>query len=129
MGGLDVRWPATMTARGWRFFNVFHPDDPIAYRIEPLLNNSYANVQPRIVPHLGGLRWNSQVAEFWGRLRSHVIATPSKSSESEDETAEKAVSDVLLVHAGGQGAEAAAQSFLDSSSETRKKNTLAIDRI
>merc|ERR1712232_729491 len=42
--GLDLRWPPHSTGQGWRFYNLFHPDDPIAYRIEPLLNPEYATI-------------------------------------------------------------------------------------
>merc|ERR1719506_3102132 len=73
--GLDVRWPASNMGRGWRFFNIFHPDDPIAYRMEPILNPSYAKKNPVVIPHLGGLRWNSQVQNWWGKIRSSVVHT------------------------------------------------------
>ncbi|CAK9003282.1 unnamed protein product [Durusdinium trenchii] len=63
--GLDVRWPAVCEGRGWRMFNVFHPDDPIAYRIEPLLNPAYAKQNPRVVPHKGGLRWNHKISSWF----------------------------------------------------------------
>eukprot|EP00913_Durusdinium_trenchii_P021735 g20421.t1 len=46
-------------------FNVFHPDDPIAYRIEPLLNPAYAKQNPRVVPHKGGLRWNHKISSWF----------------------------------------------------------------
>lgn len=61
--GLQVRSP--IQSKGWRFFNIFHPNDPVAYRIEPLLNQSYASTCPRMMPHYGGLRWNQQVHEWW----------------------------------------------------------------
>lgn len=68
--GLDVRWPAVSEGRGWRMFNVFHPDDPIAYRIEPLLNPAYASMNPRVVPHKGGLRWNHQIKSWFSTSAS-----------------------------------------------------------
>lgn len=71
-------------------FNVFHPDDPIAYRIEPLLNPAYTAATPRlwstlwtlleldcarVVPHKGGLRWNHQISSWF--------TSRSKSPESD----------------------------------------------
>ncbi|EWM26478.1 triglyceride lipase [Nannochloropsis gaditana] len=37
-----------------RFFNVFHPFDPVAYRLEPLLQSTLARLPPALVPHHGG---------------------------------------------------------------------------
>lgn len=36
------------------FFNIFHPYDPVAYRIEPLINPEAQNLQPFLVPHHKG---------------------------------------------------------------------------
>ena len=37
-----------------RVFNIFHPYDPVAYRIEPLLDPKNADVEPRIMTHWNG---------------------------------------------------------------------------
>jgi hypothetical protein len=37
-----------------RVFNIFHPYDPVAYRIEPLLDPRNADVEPRIMTHWNG---------------------------------------------------------------------------
>ena len=34
-----------------RVFNIFHPYDPIAYRIEPLLDQRNAEIEPKIMTH------------------------------------------------------------------------------
>ncbi|XP_004922247.3 uncharacterized protein LOC101741044 isoform X2 [Bombyx mori] len=47
--GLDFALP---TCR--KFFNIFHPYDPIAYRIEPLINPGLKNVKPEQIPHHKG---------------------------------------------------------------------------
>merc|ERR1719443_2749551 len=88
--GLDVLWPAQKAGVGWRLFNVFHPDDPIAYRVEPLLNPEYVDVSPKKVPHMGGLRMHHQVSEWWGSLRSFSLssapsAVPEKSRTRDSE--------------------------------------------
>lgn len=36
------------------FLNIFHPYDPIAYRIEPLINATFENIPPFQVPHHKG---------------------------------------------------------------------------
>ncbi|RWS26786.1 phospholipase DDHD2-like protein [Leptotrombidium deliense] len=37
-----------------RVFNIFHPFDPIAYRIEPMIDPSFSNVKPVLIPHHKG---------------------------------------------------------------------------
>lgn len=37
-----------------RFFNIFHPYDPVAYRIESLIDPEYAKLRPLIIPHHKG---------------------------------------------------------------------------
>ncbi|KAL3289618.1 hypothetical protein HHI36_023028 [Cryptolaemus montrouzieri] len=36
------------------FFNIFHPYDPVAYRIESLINPNLANLKPMLIPHHKG---------------------------------------------------------------------------
>lgn len=45
----DFRFPTTT-----RFLNVFHPLDPIAYRLEPLLQPALSQLPPALVPHHEG---------------------------------------------------------------------------
>ncbi|KAL5543212.1 hypothetical protein UlMin_010922 [Ulmus minor] len=48
-----------------RMFNVFHPFDPVAYRIEPLVCKEYIGKRPAIVPyHKGGRRLHIGFQEF-----------------------------------------------------------------
>jgi len=123
--GLDVRWPSSKAGRGWRFFNIFHPDDPIAYRIEPLLNSCYADEPPRIVPHLGGIRWNHQVREFLGAVRSSTSQFVGQAKAIEDDSSADKATDVLLVHTI---VSSTAASFLDESLDS-SRGTAAVDRI
>lgn len=37
-----------------KFFNIFHPFDPVAYRLEPLISPSMSTVKPVLVPHYKG---------------------------------------------------------------------------
>lgn len=36
------------------FFNIFHPYDPVAYRIESLINPELASLKPVLIPHHKG---------------------------------------------------------------------------
>jgi hypothetical protein len=39
-----------------RFFNIFHPYDPVAYRIESLVNPELAELRPFLIPHHKGIK-------------------------------------------------------------------------
>ncbi|KAK2658501.1 hypothetical protein Ddye_005034 [Dipteronia dyeriana] len=59
-----------------QMFNIFHPFDPVAYRIEPLVCKEYLNKRPVIVPyHRGGRRLHIGFQEFTEDLtaRSQAI--------------------------------------------------------
>ncbi|XP_029720369.2 mucin-5AC isoform X2 [Aedes albopictus] len=47
--GLDFKLP---TCEG--FFNIFHPYDPVAYRIEALVNPDLSTLRPVLIPHHKG---------------------------------------------------------------------------
>lgn len=49
--GLDFKLP---TCR--RYMNVFHPTDPVAFRVEPLIDSRLQALEPDLVPHQGGYR-------------------------------------------------------------------------
>lgn len=59
-----------------QMFNIFHPFDPVAYRIEPLICKEYLNKRPVIIPyHRGGKRLHIGFQEFKEEvsLRSHAF--------------------------------------------------------
>ncbi|GMP79010.1 hypothetical protein CsSME_00034725 [Camellia sinensis var. sinensis] len=59
-----------------QMFNIFHPFDPVAYRIEPLICKEYISKRPVIVPyHKGGKRLHIGFREFTEdlALRSQAI--------------------------------------------------------
>jgi len=119
--GLDVRWPATSAGGDWRFFNVFHPNDPVAYRVEPLLNSSYSDIPPKKVLHQGGFRLHHQVHQWWQRA---VGGAGKRPDMSKVEIPESETTDVLVVDTcDGK----AASFFLDSPGATR--NAVAVDRL
>lgn len=35
-------------------YNLFHPHDPVAYRIEPLVDKSFASSRPVMIPYTKG---------------------------------------------------------------------------
>ncbi|GBP41870.1 SEC23-interacting protein [Eumeta japonica] len=61
-----------------KFFNIFHPYDPIAYRIEPLINPRYKHVPPCLIPHHKGrkrmhLELKETMARVGADLRQKVV--------------------------------------------------------
>jgi len=56
--------PSYSLPGGTRFYNIFHPLDPVAYRVEPLFAAEYTGVPPEQVPvegTYGGVKWNHWV--------------------------------------------------------------------
>lgn len=52
-----------------RVFNIFHPYDPAAYRLEPLLDKYFSHVEPVLVSHWrGGLRVQYQTKMVWNKI-------------------------------------------------------------
>ncbi|KAI3524537.1 hypothetical protein L1887_03195 [Cichorium endivia] len=48
-----------------QMFNIFHPFDPVAYRVEPLVCKDFVNSRPVIIPyHKGGKRLHIGFQEF-----------------------------------------------------------------
>ncbi|SCV05612.1 LANO_0H11320g1_1 [Lachancea nothofagi CBS 11611] len=60
------------------FFNIFHVCDPVAYRVEPLIDRSFTDIQPAYVPHWTSNDITSKVLEIGGSL----IANDSKKENS-----------------------------------------------
>ncbi|KAJ4881271.1 Phospholipase SGR2 [Raphanus sativus] len=87
-----------------RMFNIFHPYDPVAYRVEPLVCKEYLPKRPVIVPyHRGGKRLHIGLQDFkedfrarseramnhFYSLRTRVLTIcQSKSSDELEETEE-----------------------------------------
>jgi DDHD domain len=52
-----------------RVFNIYHPFDIIAYRIEPCIDPGNANFEPTIMPHWnGGFRVHYQTKRLWRKF-------------------------------------------------------------
>jgi len=35
-----------------QLYNIFHPSDPVAYRLEPLISSAMASMKPQILPYV-----------------------------------------------------------------------------
>ncbi|KAI7745743.1 hypothetical protein M8C21_026349 [Ambrosia artemisiifolia] len=92
-----------------QMFNVFHPHDPVAYRVEPLVCKEYIDKRPVIIPyHRGGKRLHVAYQEFVEGVasRSQVVVdqmreakvkalTISETSE-ESEEIERSYGSIML---------------------------------
>jgi DDHD domain len=70
-----------------QFFNIFHPTDPIAYRIEPLISPAMASLKPQLLPYTKkglfgapgianiGARVGQQVGSMWYNFTSGVASS------------------------------------------------------
>ncbi|KAK6635829.1 hypothetical protein RUM44_001083 [Polyplax serrata] len=62
--GLDFSLPTCS-----RFFNIFHPFDPVAYRVEALINPELSEKRPVLIPHhKGRKRMHLELKETMGRV-------------------------------------------------------------
>ena len=81
--GLDCSIPACA-----RVFNIFHPTDPIAYRLEPLISSKMAALKPQPLPYtkrgifgapMGqgltgiGAKVSQSVSSMWSNVASSLI--------------------------------------------------------
>lgn len=66
--GMDFRLP---TCEG--FYNIFHPYDPVAYRLEALVNPLLAKVPPFLIPHhKGRKRMHLELKETMNRVSTDI---------------------------------------------------------
>ncbi|CAM9277328.1 unnamed protein product [Chrysoparadoxa australica] len=96
-----------------RFFNVFHPHDPVAYRIEPLLDPRFRNLKPSHVPcQGGGLRAHKQIGEWgsglaqafsgFGRVAIVKAATKAFTGQREEEAGQYGEKQVPVAEVAGK---------------------------
>ncbi len=87
-----------------RVFNIFHPTDPIAYRIEPLISPAMAKLEPQPLPYTKkgifgapasqgltgiGARFGQSVSGLWSSLSSGIansLLTQSLGIQSKEAT-------------------------------------------
>jgi DDHD domain len=70
-----------------QFFNVFHPTDPISYRVEPLISPAMASLKPQLLPYTKkglfgapgianiGARVGQSVGSMWYNFTSGVASS------------------------------------------------------
>jgi DDHD domain len=59
-----------------RVFNIFHPYDPVAYRIEPCIDPRNADFEPTIIKHWnGGFRVQYRTRRIWRKLVETTFKT------------------------------------------------------
>ena len=69
-------------------FNIFHPYDPAAYRLEPLISPAFASVEPEIINHWrGGFRVHYQTKMLWKKC----VDRAAKIQRSFGETVERVI--------------------------------------
>jgi len=64
----DVPPPEFSLPGGTRFFNIFHPLDPVAYRLEPLLDPELVKLAPEQVRadgYMGGAHLHHHIHKYW----------------------------------------------------------------
>ncbi|XP_050678441.1 SEC23-interacting protein [Leptidea sinapis] len=55
------------------FFNIFHPYDPIAYRMEPMINMALKDVKPFLIPHhKGRKRMHLELKDTMARVGADI---------------------------------------------------------
>lgn len=66
--GMEFKLP---TCEG--FYNIFHPYDPVAYRLEALVNPVFALVPPSLIPHhKGRKRMHLELKETMNRVSTDI---------------------------------------------------------
>lgn len=55
------------------FFNIFHPYDPVSYRIESLVSQDFSNLRPILIPHhMGRKRMHLELKETMTRMGTDI---------------------------------------------------------
>jgi hypothetical protein len=58
-----------------RFYNIFHPYDPVSYRIETLVSQEMADLRPLLIPHhMGRKRMHLELKETMTRMGTDIKA-------------------------------------------------------
>lgn len=108
--GLDFKLPTTDG-----FYNIFHPYDPVAYRIEALVNAELSNTRPVLIAHhKGRKRMHLELRETMARVGNDIrqkivdtykttmntvynLATLQKSDPAQIQTEVDKVSDIYFL--------------------------------
>eukprot|EP00397_Hematodinium_sp_SG-2012_P002749 GEMP01002757.1.p1 GENE.GEMP01002757.1~~GEMP01002757.1.p1 ORF type:complete len:919 (+),score=226.44 GEMP01002757.1:234-2990(+) len=78
-----------MLRRDFRLFNIFHPDDVIAYRLEPLIDEKYKDLDPVVIRHKGGYRMHYGIRNTVKTLTEWTSGWFSSKSKSKHKSEKK----------------------------------------
>lgn len=67
-----------------RFYNIFHWSDPVAYRMEPLLERGYSKIEPVLIPPYGGVD-SQQVEQPPPSVNNDGPSLPTGENDERDE--------------------------------------------
>jgi hypothetical protein len=100
-----------------RIRNVYHPLDPVAYRIEPLEDERYKNCPPVMVPSAPAVQSVSRLGQWVARIASYAAtsATPLKAAISGVRGVTGGSSNPMLVTSAAAEAAAEAAEAVSSS--------------
>ncbi|XP_032691103.1 phospholipase DDHD1-like isoform X2 [Odontomachus brunneus] len=68
-----------------RFYNIFHWSDPVAYRMEPLLERGYSKIEPVLIPPYGGVD-GQQMEQSPSSLNNGDPVLPPTEADDKDES-------------------------------------------
>ncbi|KAK5639163.1 hypothetical protein RI129_011655 [Pyrocoelia pectoralis] len=104
--GLDKFGPDFALPTCNSFFNIFHPYDPVAYRLEPLINSELTTLKPAVIPHHMGrkrmhLELRDTLQKFSGNIKEKVIGSVVNAFRrfypgSNDSAVEAAVNEIIM---------------------------------
>lgn len=92
------------------FFNIFHPYDPVAYRIESLINPELSSLKPVLIPHhkgrkrmhLGGylkkITENFFISIFFSRIERNDVACGDRFKTTYKRISQKHIKFILPIH-------------------------------
>ncbi|KAJ8674260.1 hypothetical protein QAD02_005522 [Eretmocerus hayati] len=70
-----------------RFFNIFHWSDPVAYRMEPLLERGYSKIEPVLIPPHGGIdNLQVELAAQASSLNNGDQSNPQSDTDEKDDS-------------------------------------------
>ncbi|XP_030384662.1 nascent polypeptide-associated complex subunit alpha, muscle-specific form isoform X2 [Scaptodrosophila lebanonensis] len=138
--GLDFRLP---TCPG--FYNIFHPFDPVAYRIEALVNPDMNGIRPVLIPHhKGRKRMHLELKETMSRVGADIkqrfmdtfkttldsvnfLATVTKAKKEAEETLEKEISPIFQKQIEDREDSSVATTSTQARNRTDSNSTTASD--
>ncbi|XP_011139181.1 phospholipase DDHD1 [Harpegnathos saltator] len=115
-----------------RFYNIFHWSDPVAYRMEPLLERGYSKIEPVLIPPYGGVDGQQMEQSPSSLNNGDPVLPPTETDDKDDSpvdtpnrSAEKGWSLWDLVRGGWNAREGPSSPTPDSNPPIRPGQELA----